>query len=108
MNLFNLILVALVGTIVWFIVRAVRQTKAQIDGRLRGVDPRQREAIMRDMAVRIREQAQSTRCPRCGGVTFAMLGSEPWWKCDVCHTEFEGPPHLPAPEGAVESGHPTG
>jgi ribosomal protein L37AE/L43A len=107
-NSVNIAIAVLVATIVWSIVRAVRQVNGQIEGKLRGVDPRKREALMRELAARVRGQANDTRCPRCDGVAFAMLGRDPWWKCDACNWEFEGPEHLPMPEGTPESGHPTG
>jgi ribosomal protein L37AE/L43A len=107
-HLVNISVAVLVGAIVWAIVRAVRQVNAQIEGKLRGIDPRKREAIMREMAAQARSRVNRVKCPRCGGLAFAMLGRDPWWKCDTCNWEFEGLEHLPVPEGTPESGHPTG
>jgi ribosomal protein L37AE/L43A len=104
----HIAIAVLVAAIVWAIVRSVRQVNAQIEGKLRGVDPRKREALMRELAARVRSQANEVRCPRCKGMAFAMLDRDPWWKCDSCNWEFEGPEHLPMPEGVPESGHPTG
>ena len=98
MSLFDISLVLVVGTIVWFLVKAVRQTRGQIDRHLRGTDPRRRDEIARDLATRIREQADRVKCPRCGGPTFMLLGTETQYKCESCAFTFEGPPHMPEPE----------
>jgi ribosomal protein L37AE/L43A len=104
----NASVVLLVGAIVAFIVRAVKQVNAEIEGKLRGVGPHERLDVMREMVARARAQANDVRCPRCQGMAFAMLDRDPWWKCDSCNWEFEGPEHLPLPDGVPESGHPTG
>jgi len=54
---FDIALALVVVAVVLFIVKAVRQTRGEIDRRLRGTDPRRRDAIARDLAARIREQA---------------------------------------------------
>lgn len=108
MNPVNIGIAVLVAAIIWTIVGSVRKVNAQIEGKLRGVDPRKREALMRELAGRVRAQVNRVKCPRCDGLAFAMLDRDPSWKCDACHREFEGPEHLPMPEGVPESGHPTG
>lgn len=107
-HLVNISVVVLVGGIVWAIVRSVRQVNSQIQGKLRGVDPRKREEVARALAAQVRSRVNRVKCPRCGGLAFAMLDRDPWWKCDTCNWEFEGLEHLPMPEGTPESGHPTG
>jgi len=105
---FNLLITALVGVIVWTIIRAVRMTKAEIDGRLRGTDPRQRTDFMLKLATEARASADRVRCPECDGPTFILLGTHHRYECQRCHAEFEGPEHLPALAGTVDSGHPMG
>jgi len=107
-NPVNIGIAVLVGAIVWTIVRSLRQVNAQIEGKLRGVDPRKREEVMRELAAQVRSRVNRVKCTRCGSLAYAMLDRDPWWKCDSCNWEFEGPEHLPMPEGASESGHPTG
>jgi ribosomal protein L37AE/L43A len=107
-HLVNISVIVLVAGIVWSIVRSVRQVNAQIEGKLRGIDPRKREDVARELAAQVRARVNRVKCPKCGGLAFAMLDRDPWWKCDSCNWEFEGPEHLPLPEGVPESGHPTG
>lgn len=95
MDLFGVLLAVIVGLIVLFIARAVRLTRAQIDHRLRGTDPRGRDRVMEGLATNLRAQADTVRCVRCGGSTFMLLGTERTYKCEVCHLTFDGPPHLP-------------
>jgi len=106
--LFNLLFAAIVGGVVWFILSAVQRVRDRIALHLRGTDPRKRDELMRDLLTRVRAQADAVKCPRCQGPAFAMLDRDAWWKCEACHREFEGPAHLPAAEGVVASGHPTG
>jgi hypothetical protein len=96
---FDIALAVLIVAIVFFIVKAVRQTRAQIDHHLRGTDPRRRDEIARDLAARVREQGDRVRCVRCGGSTFMLLGTENQYRCESCDATFEGPPHLPPVEG---------
>jgi len=95
---FDIALALVVVAVVLFIVKAVRQTRGEIDRRLRGTDPRRRDDIARDLAARIREQADRVKCARCGGPTDTLLGTETQYKCEVCHFTFDGPPHMPDPE----------
>jgi hypothetical protein len=91
--LFNLVLAALVATVVVMIVRAVRLTKATIAQASRDL-PLSRPDVATRLAERIRERRVA--CERCGrDDTFAMLGTDTRWKCDSCQHEFEGPAHLP-------------
>ena len=92
-NWFNMIIAVIVGAIVLFIVKAVRQTKADIDKRLEGVDPAKRNEIAKSLAEKIR--SQDVRCTRCGKQSFALLGTNNQYKCHTCNFEFEGPPHIP-------------
>ncbi|MGH9460758.1 MAG: hypothetical protein ACRD1X_06045 [Vicinamibacteria bacterium] len=95
---FDITLAVLIVVIVLFIVKAVRQTRGQIDHHLRGTDPHRRDDIGRDMIARIREEADRVKCARCGGSTFMLLGTENQYQCESCATTFEGPPHLPDPK----------
>ena len=100
----NIGFAVLIGVIVWTIVRSVRQVKAQIDEKMRGVDPSKREEIARELVTQVRSRVNQIHCPRCRGLAFALLDRDPWWKCDDCNWEFEGPEHLPMPEGASATG----
>jgi len=95
---FDIALAVLIVVIVWFIVKAVRQTRDQIDHHLRGTDPHRRDEIARDLAARMSEQADRVKCARCGGATFMLLGTENQYQCESCDSTFEGPPHLPDPK----------
>jgi hypothetical protein len=93
-DLFNLALLALIVTVVWFIARAVRLTNRSIARAGRDI-PLSRP----DVAERVAEQIRSrdVPCARCGQPTFAMLGTRTRYKCenDRCGLEFEGPAHIP-------------
>jgi len=94
-DLFGVLLAIVVGLVVLFIARAVRLTRAQIDHRGRGTDPRGRDALMQDLVAGLRAQADEVKCVWCGGSTFMLPGTERTYKCEVCHRTFDGPPHLP-------------
>ena len=53
---FTIILSVIVVAIVLFIIKAVRQTKADIDKRLKDVDPAKRNAVAKKLAEQIRNQ----------------------------------------------------
>jgi ribosomal protein S27AE len=97
MDVFNIALALVVGGVVLFIVKAVLQTRDRIDRRLRGTDPLRRDEITRDLAARIRKQAERVKCTRCGAPTFMLLGTDTRYECEVCHFTFDGPPHVPDP-----------
>ena len=90
---FTIILAAIVLAVVLFIIKAVRQTKADIDKRLNNVDPAKRNAVAKKLAEHIRNRGVS--CTRCGRQAFALLGTDNQYKCHTCNFEFEGPPHIP-------------
>ena len=92
-NLVNLIIIVMVVAIALFILKAVRQTKEDIDERLKGVDPAKRNEFAKALAEKIR--AQDVRCPRCGKQAFGLMGTVDRWKCHTCNFEFDGPPHIP-------------
>jgi len=92
--LFYSTIAVLLAAIVWMAVRAVRMTNASIAQAGRDVN------LSRDeTAERVIERIRSldVRCPRCGQLMFAMLGSGSRYKCenDNCRFEVEGPPHIP-------------
>ncbi len=92
LNWFNIILAVMIGGIILFIIRAVRQTKADIDKRLKNVVPSKRDEVARQLAEKIRNQ--DIRCMRCGRQTFNMSGTTNMYKCHSCNYEFEGPTHI--------------
>lgn len=104
--------IAVLGTaVLWTVVRSVRRVRMRVRhvGRgLRGVDPRKRAAFARELGTRVRDQANEMRCQQCGGVAFAQLGRDAWWRCDVCEGEFEGPQHVPMFDDLPVSGQLTG
>jgi ribosomal protein S27AE len=91
-DLFFVLLAVLVVVIIAFVVRAVRLTNASIATASRLVNLTNPDAV-RSLVDRIRER-EST-CPRCGAETFALLGTENRYKCDLCNLDFEGPPPIP-------------
>ena len=93
-DLFYLLIAALLLTIVAFIVRAVRLTKASIARAGRDL-PLSRPNVVRRVVDQLR--SVDVRCRRCGQPTFVMLGTRNRYKCenDMCRFEFEGPEHLP-------------
>ena len=91
LNWFNLILVVIVVGIVLFIIKAIRQTKAEIDQRLKDVPIDRRDEVATKLAEKIR--SQDVRCTRCGKQTFNMSGTTNMYKCYSCNYEFEGPTH---------------
>jgi hypothetical protein len=97
MDGFTAALAGIVAMVVWVIVKAVRQTRGQIERHLRSTDPRRQDEIARELATRIRKQADEVRCVHCGGPTFMLLGTEDTYECESCHTTFKGPPHMPEP-----------
>jgi len=99
MDLFGIALALIVGVIVLFVARTARLTRAQVDQRLRGTDPRRRADVARDLATRMRAQADEVKCVRCGGSTFMIPGTDDAYKCEVCHFTFAGPPHTPDAQG---------
>jgi ribosomal protein S27AE len=95
MDMFTVALAILVGGIAVAIFTAVRMTRRQIDRRLQTIDPAHSDDLTRELASRVRQQADRIKCARCGGPTAMVLGTDVRYKCDVCHFEFDGPPHLP-------------
>ena len=91
-NWFNLILAVIVGGIILFIIKAIRQTKADIDQRLKDVPPDKRDEVAMKLAEKIR--SQDVRCTRCGKQTLNMSGTTNMYKCYTCNYEFEGPTHV--------------
>lgn len=91
-NWFNMILAVIIGGIILFIIKAVRQTKADIDQRLKDVSPDKRDEAAMKLAKEIRRQ--DVRCTRCGQQTFNMSGTTNMYKCHSCNYEFEGPTHI--------------
>ena len=91
-NWFNMIVAVMVGGIILFIIKAVRQTKADIDQRLKNVPAHNRDEVAMKLAKEIR--SQDVRCARCGKQTFNMFGTTNMYKCHTCNYEFEGPPHI--------------
>lgn len=91
-DLFNVSLALLVLAIVAFVVRAVGLTKASISNASRHLNLTQPE-VARRLVEEIR--ARNVPCERCGQQTFAMLGTGDRYKCETCHVEFQGPPHMP-------------
>jgi hypothetical protein len=93
-DLFNLAIAALVVTIIAFIVRAVRSTKASLDRAGRDL-PLSRPEVARSVVDRLR--GLDVKCLRCGQPTVAMLGTGRRYRCenDACRFEFEGPDHFP-------------
>ena len=87
LDLFNIVLFALVLVVIGFIVYAVRRTMTQIEKT--GVSGEK----ARDLAKRIREL--DVRCPRCNLQSFALLETGNQWKCESCNYVFEGPDHMP-------------
>ena len=100
MDAFYVILAITVLAVVWFIVKAVRQTQGQIAHQLRATDPPRRDEIARDLAARIREQAERVRCVRCGSQSIMLLGTTNRYRCESlqCQHTFDGPPHMPEPD----------
>ncbi len=92
-DVFNLILVMVVGAVFLFIIKAVRQIKSDMDRRLRGVDPAKRKEFAEKLAGQIRDR--DIKCTRCGKQSFALLGTGNQYKCHTCNFEFEGPAHFP-------------
>ena len=95
LDLFYVAILALIVTIVAFIVRAVRLTNASISRAGREM-PLSRPDVARRLAEQIR--SRDVRCTRCGQPAVAMLGTENRYKCEneMCSLEFEGPAHFPA------------
>jgi tRNA(Ile2) C34 agmatinyltransferase TiaS len=95
LDLFNLSILALIVTIVVFIVRAIRLTNASIEKAGRDI-PLSRPDVVRRVAEEIR--SRDVRCPRCGQTTYAMLGTANRYRCEdeICYLEFEGPAHFPS------------
>ena len=89
---FTLIIIAFAAVIVIFIIKAVRQTKAEIDQKLKGVDPAKRDEVTMKLVEKIR--SQDVRCTRCGRQTHNVWGTTNKYKCDSCNHEFEGPPNV--------------
>jgi len=75
------------------IVRAVRLTRASLTIATRHVDLTNPD-VARTVIAQIR--GPEVRCPRCGGPTFALLGTENRYQCESCDSTFDGPPHIPA------------
>lgn len=88
---FNLLVAGLAVVIAVVIVRAVRLTKATIEGARPSVALSQPDAV--DRAVE-RLRRIDVRCPRCGEQTVAMLGTRNRYRCEQCGAELDGPDHL--------------
>lgn len=91
-TLFNIILAVMVGAIILFIVKAVRQTKDDIDQRFKGVNPATRDELAKELIEKM--GSQDVRCSRCGRQTFTMAGTTNMYKCQACNYEFAGPTHV--------------
>ena len=91
-NWFNLLLALIVGTIIVFIVKTVKQTQSEINKNYKGKYPAE-DSI--EQAKQLAEQirGQDVKCQRCGRQTFMMLGTNNKYKCYDCNFEFEGPEH---------------
>jgi ribosomal protein S27AE len=91
-DLFYVAIGLLVVVIAGFIVRAVRLTNASLTMAARHVN-----LTNPDVATSVLAQIRGPelRCSRCGGPAFALLGTENRYKCEDCHSTFEGPPHIP-------------
>jgi hypothetical protein len=94
----------LVVMIAAFIVRAVRLTNASLAMAARQVD-----ITNPDVANSVVGQIRGTEllCARCGGPTFALLGTENRYKCEDCDSTFTGPPHIPGTAPQHEPLHPS-
>jgi hypothetical protein len=90
---FNLTILALMVTIVAFIVRAIRLTNASIERAGRDL-PLSRPDVAGRAAERIR--SLDVRCTRCGQSAVALLGTTNRYRCEgeTCRLEFEGPAHF--------------
>ena len=91
-DLFYVSLALIVVTIAAFIVRAVRLTNASLTMAARHVDLTNPD-VARSVVEQIR--GRELRCLRCGGQTFARLGTENRYQCESCHFTFTGPAHIP-------------
>jgi ribosomal protein S27AE len=103
-DLFYVAIGLLVVVIAGFIVRAVRLTNASIAMAARDVDLTN-PSVARSVVDQIRER--ELPCPRCGGPTFAALGTDTRYKCESCHSTFEGPRHIPGSAPQHEPLHPS-
>ena len=92
----NLLTAGLVVVIAVVIVRAVRQTRATIEGARPFVPLSQPDAVER---VVDRLRRIDVRCPRCGEQTVAMLGTRNRYRCEQCPVELDGPDHLATDAG---------
>ena len=93
-DLFYVLIAALLVTIIAFIVRAVRLTNASIERAGREI-PLSRPDIARRVIDEMRRM--DVWGTRCGGPAFAMLDTGNRYMCetDACRFEFEGPEHFP-------------
>lgn len=93
-DLLTLSIVAIAIVIGVMIVRAVRATNASIAAASRRMNLENEQTVR---AVAERLGAPNLPCPRCGGETFALVGSSSRYMCEDCDAEFEGDPHFPDP-----------
>jgi ribosomal protein S27AE len=90
--LFYVALGLMVTVIAAFIARAVRLTQASLRTASRHVDLTNPD-VARSVADEIRRR--EIPCPRCGGETFALLGTGNRYECEICHLTLTGPAHIP-------------
>jgi ribosomal protein S27AE len=92
----NLSIAGLAVVIAVVIVRAVRQTRATIEGARPFVPLSQPDAVERAVD---RLRRIDVRCPQCGGQTVLMLGTRNRYRCEQCAVELDGPDHLATDAG---------
>ena len=92
LDLFNLSLALIVVAIAVFIIRAVRLTSASVALASREVNITNPD-VARAVVDHVR--GREVLCPRCGGQTFVLLGTENRYRCEICDFAFEGPAHIP-------------
>ena len=83
---FNLVLLAIILAVTGFIAYAIRMMLKKIS----------KVQVSRGDALSLARQIRERRihCPRCYRQSSALLATDTKYKCDSCHSEFEGPPHL--------------
>jgi hypothetical protein len=102
--LFYVALGLTVTVIVAFIVRAVRLTQASLRTASRHVD-----LTNPDVATSVTNEIRRREvpCPRCGGETFALLGTGNRYECEICRFTLTGPAHIPGSSSQDEPVNPS-
>ncbi len=95
-SVFNIMLALTILVVVVFIIRAVKQTKSELDKKLEGVNRLDRDEMAKKMVKEMQERA--VRCPKCQGQTNALLGTDDEYKCISCNHKFTGPAYIPDPK----------